>query len=85
MKVGSGKGAAGLTGRLTVGEMIMTKPLKPGQTAPRSGQYTEVGPRGGQPGREVTVPAGRPLPPTTTPNKGYVLTDPTKNKSGQGK
>jgi hypothetical protein len=63
----------------------MTKTLKPGETAPKSGQYTEVGPRGGPPGREVTVPAGRPLPPTTGPNKGYVLTDPTKNKSGLGK
>lgn len=58
---------------------------KPGTTAPRSGQYREVGPNGGTPGREVTVPAGRPLPPTTRPNRGYVLSDPTDNKSGRGK
>ena len=63
----------------------MSETLKPGKTAPRSGQYTEVGPRGGQPGREVTVPAGRPLPPTTAPDRRYVLTDPTNNKSGRGK
>jgi hypothetical protein len=61
------------------------KPLSPGKTAPNSGQYREVGPRGGQPGREVTVPRGRPLPPTTRPNRGYVLEDPTDNKSGRGK
>jgi len=60
------------------------KPLKPGTESPASGQYQEVGPRGGQPGREVTVPKGRPLPPTTKPNRGYTLVDPTKNKSGQG-
>lgn len=61
----------------------MAKPLKPGTDAPKSGQYQEVGPRGGQPGREVTVPKGRPLPPTTGPGRGYELVDPTKNKSGK--
>lgn len=61
----------------------MAKPLKPGTDAPKSGQYQEVGPRGGQPGREVTVPKGRPLPPTTEPGRGYELVDPTKNKSGK--
>jgi len=58
--------------------------LKPGQEAPASGQYQEVGPRGGQPGREVTVPKGRPLPPTTSPGRQYVLNDRTHNKSGRG-
>ena len=62
----------------------MSKPLKPGTDAPKSGQYKEVGPRGGQPGREVTVPKGRPLPPTTAPGRGYELVDPTDNKSGRG-
>lgn len=60
----------------------MSKPLKPGISAPKSGQYQEVGPRGGQPGREVTVPKGRPLPPTTQSGRRYTLVDPTKNKSG---
>ena len=40
--------------------------FKPGQTAPNSGQYQQIGPRGGK-GREVTVVKGEPLPPTTMP------------------
>jgi hypothetical protein len=55
--------------------------LRAGQIAERSGQYREVGPRGGK-GREVTVVRGEPLPPTTKPNRGYILVDATKNKSG---
>jgi hypothetical protein len=57
--------------------------LSPGQTAPASGQYREVGPRGGQPSREVTVVRGEPLPPTTGSGRRYVLSDPTDNKSGR--
>lgn len=57
--------------------------LRPGETAPRSGQYQERGPRGGR-GREVTVVRGEPMPPTTVPNRTYTLVDPTKNKSGAG-
>ena len=57
--------------------------FKRGQKAPASGQYQEIGPRGG-PGREVTVPIGQPLPPTTGPGRTYDLVDPTKNKSGRG-
>lgn len=41
----------------------MSKSLKPGQAAPRSGQYAVVGPRGGNTGREVTVTKGEPMPP----------------------
>ena len=62
----------------------MSKPLKPGQTAPRAGQYKIVGPRGGDTGKERTVTKGEPLPPTPEAKQGYVLTDPTKNKSGRG-
>jgi hypothetical protein len=58
--------------------------LPPGTPAPRSGQYREVGPRGGQ-GREVTVPRDHTLPPTTKPGSTYDLVDPTKNKSGEDK
>ena len=57
--------------------------FKPGQKAPASGQYQEIGPRGG-PGREVIVPKDRPLPPTTGPGRTYDLVDPTNNKSGRG-
>jgi hypothetical protein len=57
--------------------------FKPGQDAPKSGQYQEIGPRGGK-GREVTSVKGEPLPPTTQPGASYTLVDPSKNKSGGG-
>jgi hypothetical protein len=64
--------------------MSKTKPtIRPGEIAARSGQYREVGPRGGK-GREVTVVKGEPLPPTTRPNRTYILVDPTRNKAGMG-
>ena len=62
----------------------MSKSLKPGQTAPRSGQYAVIGPRGGDKGREVTVVKGEPMPPTQKSGQTYILVDPTKNKSGRG-
>lgn len=58
--------------------------LRPGQTVPQSGQYIQVGPKGGK-GKEVTVVKGEPLPPSPKPGMTYNLTDPTKNKSGEGK
>jgi hypothetical protein len=57
--------------------------FRPGQTAPSSGQYQQIGPHGGK-GREVTSTKGEPLPPTTKPGSTYTLVDPTKNKSGTG-
>ena len=59
--------------------------LKPGNRAPASGQYEEVGPRGGRTGHEVTTVRGEPLPPTTKPGSSYVITDRTRNDSGRGK
>ena len=38
--------------------------LIPGEKAPASGQYQEIGPRGGA-GREVTSIKGKRLPPST--------------------
>ncbi len=61
--------------------MDKVKGLKPGQTAPNSGQYQELGPRGGK-RREVTSTKGEPLPPTTRRGSTYKLVDRTKNKSG---
>ena len=61
----------------------MVSKLKPGQPAPKSGQYETVGPRGGQ-GKEITSTKGNPLPPTDKPGSTYKLVDPTKNKSGRG-
>ena len=57
--------------------------LKPGNKAPASGQYGIVGPRGGQTGKEVTDVKGEPMPPTPKAGQGYVMNDPTKNKSGR--
>lgn len=57
------------------------KGLHSGQKAPNSGQYQEIGPRGGK-RREVTVVKGEPLPPTTSPGSSYTLVDRTRNKSG---
>lgn len=63
----------------------MGKPkLKPGDTAPASGQYEIVGPRGGRTGEERTLTQGRRLPPTPGPGQGYRIADRTKNKAGKG-
>lgn len=56
------------------------KPLKPGNHAPKSGQYEIVGPRGGETGNERTVTKGEPLPPTPKPGQVYKLVDETKHK-----
>jgi hypothetical protein len=52
----------------------MPKPLKPGQTAPVSGQYRNTTTK-----NEVTVTKGEPMPPTPRPNQHYVLVDKTKH------
>jgi hypothetical protein len=54
--------------------------LKPGIITPTSGQYVEVGPNGGNKGSEVTSTEGNPLPPTSAPNRRYVLVDKTRHK-----
>ena len=56
----------------------MSKSFKPGQSAPKSGQYQIVGPRGGK-GAERTVTKGEPMPPTPKKGSGYILADPTKH------
>lgn len=61
---------------------MSNKPLKPGNEAPKSGQYQEIGPRGAK-GREVTTVKGDPLPPTTKPGSTYKLVDTKKNKSNK--
>ena len=60
-----------------------TSGLKPGSTAPASGQYEIIGPRGGHTGRERTSVQGEPLPPTPKPGQTYDLVDPSKNGSGR--
>ncbi len=61
----------------------MAKTYKPGEKAPRSGQYGIVGPRGGKTGEERTVTKGEPMPPTPKPGQKFTLDDPTKHKSGK--
>lgn len=56
------------------------KLFKPGQKAPRSGQYEIVGPRGGKTGVERTVVRGEPLPPPESKGQRFRLTDPTKHR-----
>jgi len=64
----------------------MAKNHKPGQPAPRSGQYRIVGPRGGDAGEgERTAIRNKPLPPTPKPGQTYRLVDPTDNGDGRGK
>jgi len=60
----------------------MQNKLKPGIPAPKSGQYVEVGPRGGLK-KEITISKGETLPPTEMPNSTFKLVDPSKNKSGR--
>ena len=60
--------------------MARSKPLRPGQKAPVSGQYEMLGPRGGSTGTERTVVKGEPLPPTKSAGQEYILVDRTKTK-----
>jgi transcriptional regulator with XRE-family HTH domain len=61
-------------------EHYKLKRLRPGQIAPQSGQYQQIGPRGGR-GKEVTVVRGEPLPPTPNKSITYTLIDPGKGKT----
>jgi transcriptional regulator with XRE-family HTH domain len=58
--------------------------LRPGQIAPRSGQYQLIGPRGGR-GKEITVVKGEALPPTPREKMTYIMVGSKKSKSGASK
>lgn len=58
----------------------MAKIYKPGESAPRSGQYEIIGPRGGYTGNERTVTKGEPLPPPPKAGETYTLVDKTKHR-----
>lgn len=60
----------------------MANNFKSGQTAPKSGQYLEIGPKGGEK-KEITISKGETLPPTEKPNSSFKLVDASKNKSGR--
>ncbi|MDE0572164.1 YjzC family protein [Demequina sp. B12] len=59
---------------------MSNKPLKPGQSAPASGQYGMFGPRGRDTGVERTVVKGETLPPTLQPGMTFKMVDATKTK-----
>jgi len=58
----------------------MVERLRPGQKAPRSGQYERVDCLGSRTGIERTVTKGEPLPPTPSRDETYILVDPTKHR-----
>ncbi|MBB6021864.1 hypothetical protein HNR77_002959 [Paenibacillus sp. JGP012] len=49
----------------------MSKPLKSGNSAPKTGDYKVLGPRGGTIKTGVTVKQGDTLPPTPKKNQTY--------------
>jgi hypothetical protein len=61
-------------------KIMPNKPTyKPGESAPRSGQYGIQGPRVGDIGKERTVTKNEPFPPTPQKGQKYVFNDPTKH------
>jgi hypothetical protein len=63
----------------------MAKKLSPGETAPASGLYELIGPRGGHTGKERTVVKGEALPPTPKSGMTYSISARAHNKSGHKK
>lgn len=61
----------------------MSKTYKPGEIAPRSGEYEILGSRGGDTGQERTAVQGKPLPPTPKPGQTYVMHRPAHNGAGK--
>ena len=61
----------------------MSRILKPGEPAPRSGEYEIRGERGGHTGKERTVVRGEPLPPTPARGQGYTISRPAHNGAGR--
>jgi hypothetical protein len=61
----------------------MPKTYKPGEIAPRSGEYEILGPRGGDTGQERTAVQGKPLPPTPKPGQTYFMHRPAHNGAGR--
>jgi len=55
-----------------------------GQTASKSGQYLEIGPKG-EPKKEFTVWKGEPFPITQNPGSCFTLIDLSKHKNGSRK
>ena len=61
-------------------ECRMERKTRPGAAKPTSGQYVEVGPRGGVHGStEITSAFGKPMPHTSRPGCSWQLVDKTKH------
>ena len=59
----------------------MPRTTKPGAPTPESGQYVEVGSRGGiHSGTEITSVVNKPMPPTRKSGCSWLLVDRTKHK-----
>lgn len=59
----------------------MPNRYKPGERPKDSGQFVEIGPRGGrQNDREITGVEGKRLPPTSKPGNMWKIVDKTKHK-----
>lgn len=58
---------------------MKTKSHKSGERVLVSGQYEEIGPRGGRTGKEVTGVKGKTFPPSPKPGMAYKLVDRTKH------
>lgn len=59
----------------------MTDTYKPGEKPEHSGQFIEVGPRGGKQGNEeITGIENKPLPATSKPGNLWKQIDKTKHK-----
>jgi hypothetical protein len=60
----------------------MAKQYNPGETAPVSGLYELIGPRGGHTGKERTVAKGEVLPPPPRAGMSYEIAARARNNSG---
>jgi hypothetical protein len=61
----------------------MADKYKPGEPAPRSGEYGINGPRGGKTEQERTVVKGEPFPPTPKSGQTYSMNRPAHNGAGK--
>ena len=59
----------------------MVMAYKPGEVAPRSGEYELVGPRGGKTGETVTLSKNDRFPPSNKAGQVYEMLEKNSSKS----
>ena len=69
-----------IVGPVYISFIFIMKPLKPGQPAPYSGIYNQVGLRGEKTGEQVVAEKGEPLSPTPKPGMTYKIAAKAKHK-----